>query len=147
MKWMTPTMEAAFYVGHNLRREDAEEVALSHGVQPVDAVVSSFVNSRRVAAFETEDGEPCGMCGVNGSKVWMLGTPRLLESARNRWQLAVAGRQWVDARVEELGPLYNYVYAKNERSIKWLSHLGFTVDTPEPYGYAKALFRRFWRCS
>ena len=54
------------------------------------------------------------------------------------------GRKWVDQCIKEVGPLHNYVYAKNDASIKWL-HLGFEVMQPEPYGPCAALFCHFWR--
>ena len=50
-----------------------------------------------------------------------------------------------DECISEVGPLHNYVYAKNDASIKWLKHLGFEVMQPEPYGPCAALFCHFWR--
>ena len=145
MKWIEPSLDVAYYVGENLRNEDCQEVSLSHGIAPTDAVVHSFLDSQRCSAFATELGEPCGMAGVVGNRVWMLATKKATVGRHARWQLLTEGRIWVDQCVQEVGPLHNYVYAKNDASIKWLKHLGFEVMPPEPYGPCAALFCHFWR--
>lgn len=145
MKWIEASIDVAYYVGERLRTDDCREVALSNGIAPTDAVVYSFLDSQKVDAFALDSGEPVGMAGCVGNRVWMLGTEKLTSSARNRWQLATEGRKWVDQCIEEVGPLHNYVYAKNKGSIRWLQHLGFTVTQPEPYGPCAALFCHFWR--
>lgn len=145
MKWTKATIDMAYFIGKHMRADDREEVALSHGVGPMAAAVTSFVHAKKHRGIACDDGTPCGITGVNGNLIWMLGTDRLTEDARGRRQLVTEGREWVDECVKECGPLYNYVYAKNTTSIRWLSSLGFTVDHPEPYGSYAALFCRFWR--
>ena len=34
-----------------------------------------------------------------------------------------------------------------KKSLKWLKHLGFTVEPPEPYGPKGAMFCPFWRAA
>ena len=149
MKWlMKPGADHILTVANNLRAADVEEVKLSHDLSPLEAVTESWAQSIIVRGMLTDDDEPCGLCGVVGHRIWMLGTERLTESRRARWQLCVEGRKWVDSCLDELGgPLFNQVYSKNTDSIRWLKYLGFTVDEPRPIGHSAALFCDFWRDS
>jgi len=147
MQWVQkPDADHIFAVAENLRSADVQEVMLSHGCSAFDAVSESWAQSNLVRGMVTDDGEPCGLCGVVGHRIWMLGTERLTESRRARWQLCVEGRKWVDSCLKELGgPLFNQVYSKNTESIRWLKYLGFTVEQPRPIGPSAALFCDFWR--
>jgi RimJ/RimL family protein N-acetyltransferase len=146
MRWADPTEERAAYIAGRLRKEDEFEVWLSHRMTPYEAVLISLAGSDVCRCIESNDGEPLGVTGVCGDRIWMLGTDRLTESKQNRWELVVCGREWVDHCLEVVGvPIGNHVYAKNERSIRWLRHLGFTVEHPEPFGPSAALFCPFWR--
>ena len=149
MQWVyEPTADHVLDVAENLRESDVQEVMLSHGCNARDAVTESWAYSDIVRGMATDDGVPCGLCGVVGQRIWMLGTDRLTENRRARWQLCVEGRKWVDTCIEELGgPLFNQVYSKNAESIKWLKLLGFTVERPRPFGPSAALFCDFWRAS
>ena len=147
MRWVyEPTVDHVLDVADHLRDSDVNEVMLSHGCNARDAVTPSWASSDIVRGMVTDDDVPCGLCGVVGKRIWMLGTDRLTENRRARWQLCVEGRQWVDTCLEELGgPLFNQVYSKNTESIKWLQYLGFTVERPRPFGPSAALFCDFWR--
>lgn len=146
MNLVEPTAEAAYYVANHLRPDDALEVWLSHHVAGPEAVLTSWAESSLCAAIETEDGEPAGMTGVVGDRIWMLGTPELTATKERRLHLCTKGRGWVKHCIAEVGtPLGNYVYAKNRMAIRWLKFLGFEVGVPQPYGPSAALFRPFWR--
>jgi len=149
MQWVyEPDVDHVLDVAENLRESDVQEVMLSHGCKARDAVTESWAYSDIVRGMATDDGVPCGLCGVVGQRIWMLGTDRLTENRRARWQLCVEGRKWVDTCLEELGgPLFNQVYSKNAESIKWLKLLGFTVERPRPFGPSAALFCDFWRAN
>ena len=146
MQWVEPTASHAKAVAMNLRQEDCTEVMLSHGATPLEAVQESWELSDILRAMATDDGTPCGLCGVVGHRIWMLGTPELTATRRARYQLCMDGRIWVDNCLKEVGgTLFNQVYSKNTESIKWLKHLGFMVETPKPIGVSGALFCDFWR--
>ena len=147
MKWiMDPSASDAMAIADNLRPADATEVMLSHGMNPFLAVKTSFCESSICRGIASDEGDPVGLCGVVGHRIWMLGTPELTATRRGRWQLIVEGRKWVDSCIEEVGgPLFNQVYSKNTESIRWLKMLGFTVDIPKPIGDSGALFCDFWR--
>ena len=146
MQWVEPTASHALAVAKNLRPEDETEVQLSHGATALQAVQDSWELSDILCAMATDDGVPCGLCGVVGHRIWMLGTPRLTETRRARYQLCMDGRMWVDNCLKEVGgTLFNQVYSKNTESIKWLKYLGFMVEPPKPIGRSGALFCDFWR--
>ena len=135
-------------VAENLRKVDEEEVSLSHNINGREAVIESWAYSDIIRGMVTDDGVACGLCGVVGQRIWMLGTDRLTENRKARWQLCVEGRKWVDETIKELNaPLFNQVYSKNTESIRWLKYLGFTVERPRPIGLSGALFCDFWRNS
>jgi len=146
MQWVEPTASHAIEVASNMRPADQLEVLLSHGATPLEAVTDSWEQSDILRAMATDDGVPCGLCGVVGHRIWMLGTPQLTATRRARYQLCMDGRIWVDNCLKEVGgTLFNQVYSKNEESIKWLEYLGFTVEPPSPIGRSGALFCDFWR--
>jgi len=146
MRWAHPTDDRGCYIASNLRQEDEVEVWLSHRMGAYEAVLTSIADSDVCRCIESDDGEPLGMTGVCGDRIWLLGTSRLTATWENRWQLTICGRQWVDHCLSVVGvPIGNHVYAKNQRSIRWLRHLGFTIEHPEPFGPSGALFCPFWR--
>ena len=146
MKWGEATEEKAYWVAANLRREDEQEVWLSHRMPGPDAVMESWSHSELCRCIETSEGLPVGLTGVCGDRIWLLGTEELTASKHRRLQLCIEGRRWVEHCLERVGgPIWNDVYARNHRSIRWLKHLGFQVETPRPVGMSAALFCRFWR--
>ena len=145
---MEPSASDVMAIADNLRPADATEVMLSHGMDPFEAVRSSYCASDICHKIASDGGEPVGLCGVADHVIWMLGTPGLTATRRRRWQLIFEGRKWVDDRLIEMGgPLFNAVYSKNVKSIRWLKVLGFTVEKPRPMGPSGALFCDFWRNS
>ena len=146
MKWIDPTEEAVYWVASHLRAADEMEVALSDGLPGHLAVLMSWSDSKICRAIATDDGVPCGLTGVNGDRIWMLGTDDLTATKCGRLQLCREGRGWVEYCLQRVGgPLWNDVYWGNRRSIHWLKRLGFTVEDPRPLGPSGALFSRFWR--
>lgn len=146
MKWIRADEDLAMEIGLNLRQQDCTEVMLSHGMSPIEAVIESYLNSDICQGIAGDDGIPVGMTGVCGDRIWLLGTYGLTATKSHRRQLCLYGREWVDYCLEETGrAIGNHVYAKNTRSIRWLKHLGFTVEHAEPFGPSAALFCPFWR--
>jgi hypothetical protein len=146
MKWASPTEERAKYVARHLRKEDATEVWLSNRIPGPEAVMTSWAGSEICRCIESDDGEPLALTGVYGDRIWLLGTDGLTATRERRLQLCCDGRDWVDYCLELVGrPIGNDVYASNRRSIRWLRHLGFEIESPRPVGPSGALFSRFWR--
>jgi hypothetical protein len=146
MRWAEPTEARAYHVAANLRHEDEQEVWLSHQIPGPEALLTSWADSDICRCIETSDGEPVGFTGVCGDRIWLLGTRGLTATRSRRLQLCIEGRGWVEHCLKRVGgPIGNDVYAKNQQSIRWLKHLGFTVEPPRPIGHSCALFSRFWR--
>ena len=146
MKWIKPTTAVVQEVGTAMREADEVEVRLSHNLDPLTAISKSVLKSDICRAIEGDDGVPVGITGVTNQSIWLLGTDGLTATKSHKKRLCVDGREWVDYCLKEVGkPIGNWVYHKNKLYIKWLKHLGFTVEGPQPYGHAGALFCQFWR--
>lgn len=146
MRWSEPTAARVQHIAEHLRYQDRLEVLYSHGLTGEEAVLQSWKNSAICRCIDADDGSPVGICGVNGSLIWLLGTEKLLATASHRQQFIRGGRAWVDGLLAG-GHLYleNWALASNLRTLRWLRHLGFTVDVPEPKGRSAQLFCHFWR--
>jgi hypothetical protein len=146
MRWIQADEDVAMDIGLNIREQDELEVRLSHGMSGLEAVLDSYIESDICMAIEGDNGQPVGITGVCGDRIWLLGTYALTATKNHRRELCIYGREWVDYCLEETGgPIGNHVYSKNTASIRWLKFLGFTVEHPEPYGPSAALFCPFWR--
>lgn len=146
MKWAEATVDRAFFVGINLREEDATEVWLSHRIMPIEAVMQSWAESNECRCIASDAGEPLALTGLVRNRIWLLATEKLTATKQRRLQLCKEGRGWVEHCLKEAGmAIGNDVYAKNTRSIRWLKHLGFSVASPRPLGQSGALFSEFWR--
>lgn len=86
-----------------------------------------------------DDGQPIGMLGVvprsliDGSGfAWLLGTERLYDYPRE-W--ALLGPRVLAGFMDEYRIIENVVSTRNGRAIRFLKHLGFTIETvPLVYG-------------
>lgn len=81
--------------------------------------------------------------------IWLLATDELLATASHRRQFIRGGRQWVDGLLSSgrFPFLENWALSSNTTTLRWLEHLGFTVDTPQPMGRGCQLFSHFWRAA
>lgn len=149
MNWAEPTVARVRHIAENLRRQDEREVFFSHGVTGEFAVIESWKKSAICRCIDGDQGQPVGICGVRDARsIWLLGTEELLATASHRHQFIRGGRQWVDELMADGHTLLeNWALASNTASLRWLEHLGFTVDTPEPIGQSLALFCHFWRAA
>ena len=142
----TATNCFAEHIALHMRVEDQEEIMLSHGATPKEAIDYSYAHSEICDGIEGDDGMPIGLCGVSGDRIWMLGTEELTATKSHRLQLCLLGRKWVPYCLEKVGkPIGNHVFSENKMSIKWLKFLGFTIEEPEAIGPFNALFCEFWR--
>lgn len=147
MKWADPTPARVQRIAKMLRAQDRLEVLYSHGLSGEKAVYRSWHQAQICRCIDGDDGRAVGICGVTGSKIWLLGTEELLATASHRQQFLRGGRQWVDGLMEGHQWLENWALWSNKKTLRWLEHLGFTVDTPAPMGRSAQLFAHFWRAS
>lgn len=146
-------------VAERMRPEDALEVRLASGHEPLQALEASLAVSRdlrgEVRAWTIlHHGRPEALFGVGRASLlsdvgvpWMLGTEEISRGGADG--LAIPFARHCAAYVAEMergfARLENYVHTDNRFSIRWLKWLGFSFDPPAPYGLHRALFRRFWK--
>ena len=146
MKWAVATPARVEYISNNVRKQDEIEVHYSHGVTGKEAVIGSWKESEICHCIDGDNGLPVGICGVNESLIWLLGTDDLFATSSHRRQFIRGGRKWVDGLIEDGNDfLHNWAMYSNQTTIRWLKHLGFTIDTPAPIGVSAQLFSHFWR--
>lgn len=146
MRWAEPTAARVQHIARHLRYQDELEVLYSDGVTGEQAVISSWKNSAICRCIDADDGSPVGICGLNGTTIWLLGTDGLLATPSHRRQFIRGGRLWIDGLMADGHRcLENWALASNTATLRWLEHLGFTIDTPQPRGRSAQLFCHFWR--
>lgn len=137
------------HIAANLRDADRREIAASRGpeVQPADAIANTVLRSSHVWIAVAGDGEPIAIFGVAPISMidgigspWMLSTERVYEHPR---ALVTEARRYLSAMRETYPTLYNFVDARNDKSIRWLKRLGFALQPAAPYGPAGVPFHRF----
>lgn len=144
---------AVHHVAKHLRRHDLLELQAVHGVD-LDVLAclrAAVLASEECHTVVAPDGEPVGLFGVAPLSLlegqgcpWLLGTETLMGYPRD---IVVLGKRTVNGWCLRYDQLYNYVDARNLRSIAWLRRLGFSVFPPQPYGVQGLPFHRFERCT
>lgn len=138
-------------IGHiaaNLREADRQELLASRGeMTPADAIARAVLLSSHCWVVTAHDGEPVAIFGAapvslieSVGSPWFLSTERAYEYPR---ALVIEGRRYLSRMRETYSHLYNYVDARNDRSIRWLSRIGFKLHEPTPYGAARLPFHKF----
>jgi hypothetical protein len=146
MNWAEPTPARVQRIAKMLRYQDRVEVLYSHSMTGEEAVYDSWQSSSICRCIDGDDGKAVGICGVNQSLIWLLATDELLATASHRRQFIRGGRKWVDGLLlDGHRCLENWALASNRATLRWLQHLGFTIDTPAPLGRSAQLFCHFWR--
>jgi len=153
MRLTYPTRERAQHVASNLRQEDLFEAWCAYGLSGEEALMASWESSPICRCLMADDDEPVGLCGLDGTTVWFIGTEKVYSTARHRRQFAKMSKAWVESLIE-IGArrLENRVLLHesldNRERFRWLSYLGFTIDDCisdpriEPVTHA---FRHYWR--
>ena len=130
----------------NLRVSDREEVlaagrtdilgAIEQGVKSSTLCWTGFIDGQLAAILGVA---PINLLGGVGSP-WMLGTPVL--DAHSRVLVRTTPPYIAEMR-QAFPVLFNFVYANNTTSVRWLKRLGFVVHPPQPYGPHGAPFHYF----
>jgi hypothetical protein len=130
----------------SLRTADKEEMVALHGF-PFEEMVRDGIKRSDIAWSMWVDGRLAAVFGVVGVSVtpgigvpWLLGTQHL---ERHGGRLVRFGARYIDQMHTAYPVLMNYVSAENDRSIRWLENLGFSIDAPSPLGPYRVPFRRF----
>ena len=112
-----------------MREIDAAECAIA-GMSPRETLRMGLANSETVWTVKI-NGRPEAMFGVvNASmlegrgRIWLLMTE---DGARQHRAIVRLGGIYTAALARHYRILENYVHAKNDKAIRWLSRLGFHV--------------------
>jgi hypothetical protein len=141
------------HIAANLRISDADELLAVHGPRlDIERCLNhAFDVSDEAHVALTGYGEPMAVFGVAPVSLlggqgcpWMLGTDTLDLYGR---AIVTLSRQHVARWSLRYSELFNYVDARNLRSIAWLRRTGFTIGPAAPWGVQGLPFHRFGRCT
>lgn len=141
------SIEHIAHIAAHIRDSDREEIWASTMSRPERALASGLYYSD-FAQTGMVDGEPVMMWGIvkesligNVGVPWMLATKRLDEVAVIFLRRCKAPLREAMNRYDRL---FNYVDARNTRTIRWLKWLGFKLaEKPVPYGFSNLPFYKF----
>jgi ribosomal protein S18 acetylase RimI-like enzyme len=135
------------HIAANMREADRQEVVAFRGNTDMRAALGSCVLMSSHYWVAAVGAEPIFVFGVVPVSLldgmgapWMLGTDKTFNYPRI---LVKDGRRYIREMLELYSTLANFVDARNEKSIRWLKRLGFTVYAAEPFGHAGLPFHRF----
>lgn len=139
--------EDVYYLKDKLRASDAEEVWCSHHHTTYEALKLSLDNSN--ISFTVElNNEPIMMFGVSSESVlsssaiiWMLSSDKINNI---RIKFIRQNINFIKYLLNIYPVMYNYVDARNKKSIQWLKYLGAKIEEAKPYGIEKMMFHKFY---
>lgn len=134
-------------IAPHLREADRLEVEACTTLNMHEALSVASRSSTAVWAIDI-DGEPAGIFGAAAFSLlggvgcpWLLGTDALERAPST---LTRQGRRYIRRMLAMFPELTNYVDARNEKSIRWLRAIGFSLDiAPVAYGLYGLPFYRF----
>ena len=146
-----PDESSLVYIAENLRHADADELRATHGadVDFKQCLRVAVAISEEVHCAYTAVGEPFAVFGIAPALIdgqgipWMLGTDIIALYGR---EVVALSRAHVARWGLKYPCLFNYVDARNLRSIVWLRRTGFSILDAAPYGVEGLPFHRFERC-
>ncbi len=117
-------------LAENMQQEDRDSALALANNSPEQAIRASVAASIESHTW-LADGEVMVIRGVSRRTflspyvcVWMLGAKGL---RKHPVAFLKGSRTWVEGMLDKFGHLINYVDERNQRSLKWLKWLGFTV--------------------
>ena len=148
---VTPaTLAHSANLAPNLRKVDVEEIRASTGREP-DVALPFSISLSPYSLAALDDEGVVAIWGIGAPSVvssighpWMVGTDRMATKHRRRFY--VETQKFLLYAKHCYDVLVNYVDARNEISVAWLSRIGFTIFPAEPFGVLGLPFHKFeWR--
>lgn len=137
-------------LSEDLRSTDLDEIKASTGEEPAVALVSSVLVSTHAWVI-LDRGDPiCAFGAAPGDQdgdgvVWMLGSPRM-DEPHNAIGILRLSQRYLQEMHGAYPRLFNYIDARNDRSMKWLEWCGFEViDVDLSHGIEGRPFYHFSR--
>ena len=150
---LVPTLQDIEHIAANLRADDVRELQAVYGpgVDLLHRLILAVDVSEDVYVAVSAAGEPVALTGVAPVSLlgglgcpWLLGTEASVRYPRD---IVAHGRRLVRKWESRYSCLFNYVDARNTRSIAWLRHIGFSISDAQPHGLQGLPFHRFERCT
>lgn len=117
----------------DLREIDKKEGRAYVGENPIVALLLSIRKSEEVYVIIHKE-RIVGVFGVihayDHGVPWMVATEELKDFYREFYKVSL---KVVEGFKQDYKSLMNYVGAENEVSIRWLEHIGFTIDKSKEY--------------
>lgn len=146
-----PTDEDVYRLAVDMRSVDRNEVEAGFGsdVNLIDMLFDGVSTSYQPGACVGNDGKlwclfgvvPIGTQLTNTGLLWLLATT---EFDRHPKSFTIQAKNYIEwVRATRFPVLTNFVDARNRKTIRWLQHLGFTMDITVPYGVSGLPFHRF----
>lgn len=133
------------YLKNNLRKSDVDEIWASHHVTPEYALTEGLRNSSICLTIKNE--KPLSMFGIcpenllgTRAVLWLLATENLMDV---KLEFIRYSRKFINLMIEQYPLLYNWVDARNVKSVYWLKKIGADLKNSEPYGVDKMPFHYF----
>ena len=142
------TLADCIKLAPNLREADKEELLLSSGEEPLEALISSLQASTEFNAIINDQGQVIGLFGVatvdeDLGTPWLLGSDAIKDISK---EFMCGSLAWIERVQDKYSILFNYVHEKNKVAIKWLRKLGFVfVQRIDDFGEGQAPFYEFVR--
>ena len=145
------TYDIALEMAPKVREADQQEVWAASHQTPLEALIMGLQQPGETWAG-LADGRAFCMFGCGQWSVlslmgipWLLTTEELPKHAKVF--LRTSHTYFEDLRSRYM-LLQNYVDARHEMSIRWLTRFGFILDDPLPFGIEQLPFHRFhWRAN
>jgi hypothetical protein len=142
----TATKQDAEYLKDKLKSSDVDEIWASHHYTPEQGLREALEKS--IFALTIQNGNPIAMFGIvpdsilgNSASVWFLSSTDLYKI---RKRFLRNNKKFIKLMQEFYPTLYNYVDARNVKTIEWLKFCGAKFSEPKPYGVEGKDFRHFY---
>lgn len=132
MKLTSPTPDFVSYLAENLKDWDRKEVGLVFPHWPIESVIQYSINTSDIVHFAEADGKPIAVSGYGDECGWMLSTAEIENHKKSFLKLS---RQMLSEYAQFGDYIYNNIHIHNEKTIRWLKHLGFTIEGQTSNGF------------
>lgn len=140
-----PTPYDLAYISRNMRAPDRAE-CIASGADPETIIFSSSAMSTHLLCASV-GGEPACVFGLVPLSIlsgigcpWLLGTDLVYANGR---ALIRGTRAYIPEMLRAYPCVMNHVHARNEVAVRWLHHMGFTLQPAKEHGPYGELFHLF----
>lgn len=141
-------MVDAYLMAPFVRAVDTDEIKVSYGSEPLDALIHGIRRSDTCKTVRVND-EIMMMFGIgrhtlvsDQASIWMLATS-LIEDHPTKF-LRGCGEELTEIS-RGFKIVENWCDARNKVTLRWLRWLGFTIEEAEPYGIFGMPFHHFYK--